>query len=236
MASSQSLPALIAKHGILSRCMSGVLSVLQKELALSKPVRYTQDERIKDSMSKDENTQYPYAWVVPSDAQAVRDGVNARAVARYGQRTGNFGATRNTTRVARVFPVNLGLELHYVTGDPMAMLAAVEMFLIFSATTNLNFDLKFGRDFFLNTRIEIPDSASIPLADTSDTTKPGGGELTLNLIVHTYAGFFTDVSSVYNKDPVVGYYDKREDSGPLLSEDSTSFREYEPQLPKMFTR
>lgn len=222
-----SIPKEMVKSGLLRTGLHGVRKVLKAELGVDFPL--TLDDKVKAQLKNDGNMSYPYGWLVPSDAQAVKDQVSGRAVQRTGMRVGTYGATRNTSRVGFIFPVRIGVELHYFDDNADRALHITEALLLISAFTNLNFDVKYGKDFILNTRIEVPDSATIPIADTGDTTKPGAVELTMPLIIHTYAGFFHDVASVYNADPIIG----RTISKPGDQPDEFS-DEYDPSLPQEF--
>lgn len=217
-----SIPKELLKAGLLKANLNGVAEVLRRELGL-KHLRYSLDDKIKSAQANDNDITYPYAWIVPTDGRMVKDQISNRAVQRYGLRTGNAGATRNTTQIGFVFPVQLGMELHFVDSDASRLMHMMEVFLILSGINRLTFDVRFRSDLILNTRIEIPDSVSIPIADTGDTTKPGGGELTLSLIIHTYAGFLRDVSSVYAQ-PTIG----------INIEGTDQMEEYECAIPQEF--
>lgn len=227
----------ISKNSLLTTALQGVKTVLQRETGL-KSIVLSADDKVKADLKNKGNTSYPYAYLRPSDAEAVRDQGNARATQRYGLRTGTYGATRNTSRVGFIFPVRLGMELVYVDDDALRMYRMTETFLILAAINMLNFDIRFANQLVLNTRIQIPENTTIPLADTGDTTKPGGMELTLSLIIHTYAGFFRDVSSVYAADPMIGYVLKSKmEDGEGIAEDvqESEFEDYETQIPREFT-
>ena len=232
------IPRELAKNSILQTALHGVRTVLERETGL-KNILISTDDKVKLEMKNQGNTAYPYAWLAPSDAQIVKDQVSNRATQAYGMRMGGYGATRNTSRVGFLFPVRLGFELKYTDDDAMRMMRMVETFLLLSAVNRLTFDIRFANSMTLNTRIEIPDSTTIPIADTGDTTKPGGSEVSVALIIHTYAGFVRDVSSVYAADPTIGYViNKDVPTGTLAAPSETSaedFPDYITQLPEEFT-
>ena len=68
-------------------------------------------------------------------------------------------------------------------------------------TGGLNFEIILSDAIRFNVRIEIPESVSIPLGAENNAESPGAIEVTLNLIVHTYAGFFREVSAVNSGSP-----------------------------------
>lgn len=198
-----SIPRELVKSGLLRTNLHGVRTVLARELGL-KDLPISLDDKIKKQLANEDKTSYPYGWIVPTDAQVVKDSFSNRAVQRTGHRVGTYGASRNTSRVGFIFPIRIGCELHYFDDSADRAFHISETFLLLSALNNLTFDVKYGNQFVLNTRIEVPDNTTIPLADTGDTTKPGAIEIIVQLIVHTYAGFFKDVSSVYDVDPIIG--------------------------------
>lgn len=203
-----SIPKSIAKNSLLSTALNACKTVIARELGLPKGFAISTDERVKVALQQNGQKQFPQAWLVPSDVRSVKDRQNNRAVQRYGHRMGMYGAMRNTSQVGFIFPIEVGMEIHYVDNDPLRLLRFAEACLVLSAINMLTFDIRFGSKedpLILNTRIEVPDNASYPISDTSDTTKPGGGEVTIPIVIHTYTGFFQDVASVYAADPVIGY-------------------------------
>lgn len=199
-----SIPKELAKSGLLRTNLHAVRTVLARELGLQHfPISL--DDKVKAQLANDGQTQYPYGWLVPSDMQLVRDQYNNSATRRIGMRVGTYGATRNTSRIGFIYPIKIGAEIHVACDDAEKSLHFGETFLLLSAMQNvLSFDVRFGDQFSLNTRIVVPDSVTIPFADTGDTTKPGAVEVTLQIVIETYAGFFHDISSVYDVDPIIG--------------------------------
>lgn len=211
------IPKELAKNSLLLTMLHGVRIVLQKETNL-KSIVISTNNRIKNDLELNKNVTYPYGWLEPSDAQVVKDQASTTAAKRYGYRYGVQNSTRNTTRVGHLFPVNLGFTLKYVDNEPQRMMEMVETFLILSSINQLTFDVKFSDSLILNTRIEIPDSSSFPIGDTSDYTKPGGMELSLALIIHTWAGVFRDAVSVFSATPTIGYLINKDQSSEVFKD------------------
>lgn len=210
-----SIPKELLASGLLRTFLHGTKSVLQRELNL-KSLPYSLDDKVKAQQANENNNVFPYAYIAPSDMQVNKEAQgNPRAMQRNGWRVGTFGASRNISSVGFIVPMRMGLELHYFHNDADSLLRIGEMFVILSSMNNLNFDVKFGngseKPFILNTRIEIPDNMSIPIADTGDTTKPGGGELVIPIVIHTYAGFIKKMSSLYHADPIIGIATEKPD-------------------------
>jgi hypothetical protein len=228
----------ISKNSLLLTTLNGVKYVLQRETGI-KNVRLSTADKIKAQMKESGDDKFPYAWLEPSDGQTVRDQMNLRAIQRTGIRVGTYGATRNTSRAGFIFPIRLGMAFKYVDNDPIRMYRMLETFLVLSGINMLNFDTRFANQLVLNTRIEIPDNATIPIADTGDTTKPGGSEMELPLVIHTHCGFFYDMSSVFASDPIIGYTLKSsmgdEDTASVQQNvNESEFGDYETQLPEEF--
>lgn len=218
-----SIPKELLESGLLRTFLHGTRSVLQRELGL-KSMPYSLDDKVKAQQANQGMNVFPYAYLAPSDMQVNKEAQGSpRAMQRTGWRVGTFGASRNISNVGFMVPMRVGLELHYFHSDADALLRTGEMFVILSSMNNLNFDVKFGNNtdtpFILNTRIEIPDNMSIPIADTGDTTKPGGGELVVPVVVHTYAGFFKKTSALYHADPIIGLAIEKADDTVDFNED-----------------
>jgi hypothetical protein len=204
MSLSNSVVAEVAKNSILLISLHGVRTVLERELEI-KNVLISSDESVKQQMKNRGETTYPYSYMSLSELSGVRDNVPTRTMQRFGARVGNYGATKATSRKAFMFPVTLGLDFKYVDNDPYRVITMAESLVILSQLSGFNFNMKFSDSFMLNIRLEVPESTTIPIADSNSSNEPGGMEVSLSLIVHTYAGFFREVSSVNSGNPIINY-------------------------------
>lgn len=193
----------LAKNSVMLLSMHGVRTVLERELGI-KELKLSMDETVRAEIERDhtahEKAKYPYAYMAVSELMGVRDQGNNKYSQRMGVRmmgqAGADGATRATSRKAHLFPINLSLDLKYVHDDPLKILLMGEAFTILSVCGGLSFNLQLNEGYNFDVRIEIPESTTIPIASTTDTSNPGGFELSMSLIVHTYSGFFHDASAV----------------------------------------
>lgn len=202
MAISDSLVKEVGQNSILLTSLHAVRTVLEKELEI-KNLLITTNEAIKSDLLVRGKTEYPYAYLSLSELTAMRDQGNSRVVQRTGMRVGSFGATRATSRKAYIFPITVGIELKYIDNDPYRLLIMAESMLLLGQISGIAFEVKFSENFKIQVRIEVPTNTTIPLADTSNVQEPSGSEVSLPLIIHTYAGFFREVSAVNSSNPMV---------------------------------
>jgi hypothetical protein len=76
-----------------------------------------------------------------------------------------------------------------------------ESMVILSMLGGLTFSLTLSETLQFDVRVEIPESIPIPLATNTSTESPGGIEIELSLIIHTYSGFFKNVEAVTSDRP-----------------------------------
>jgi len=154
-------------------------------------------------MAKRGDTTYPYAYIALSDMQADRTKLAGRNIRRNGFLVGTARAADATTQKGYIFPLKVSFELKYIDDDPYRVLVFAETFAILSASSNLTFGMRIAEELELHSTIVVPESITIPIADTGNTTEPGGQEVSVALILETYGGFVRDVSAVNSNRPVI---------------------------------
>jgi hypothetical protein len=204
MALSNSILRELRKNSIMLTSLHGVRTVLERELEL-KNLMIAYDETIKQQLQRKGNVEYPYSYLSLSELVGIKDRTNTHAIKHHGFRLGTFGATRATSRKAYLFPVTLGVTLRYLDNDPYRVMLLAEAIAILSQIHGISFEMKFTEDFSIMVKIEIPDTTPIPIADTGNTQEPAGMDVSVSLVIHTYAGFFKDVSAVNSDSPIANF-------------------------------
>jgi hypothetical protein len=206
MALNNSLFEELAKKSILLLSLHGVRNVLEKQLEVKNMLIAT-DETIKREIDRlagqQQKPQFPYAYLSMSELIGVKDQNNNRVMQRLGLHAGTDGATKATARKAFMFPVNIGIEFKYIDDKPERAMIMAESLVLLSQIGGLSFEIKLTDKIRFDVRIEVPENTSIPLADTSNTQSPSGVELSAQLIIHTYSGFFRDVAAVNQGNPLL---------------------------------
>lgn len=203
MAISNSILDEIGNNSILEMSLLGARTVLEREFRFDN-LMIASDDTIKGELAKAGKDNFPYTYIQLADMSGVKDQAPNKTIQRHGHRVGLLGATRATTKKAFVFPVNVSFELKYTDNDPRRVLKIAEAFVILSEIGGLSFNMNIG-GFELEFRLDIPENVTIPLADVGNVSAPGGQEVSLQFILHTYAGFFRDVSSVNSDRPIRSY-------------------------------
>ena len=206
MAITNSIFADMAKNSILLISLHGVRTVLEKQLEL-KDIQITTDETVKreierKSGAQGEGVRFPYAYLSMSELIGVKDQTNNRVMQKIGM-PGRGGAQRATTRKGYLFPINVGIELKYIDDKPERAILMAETLVILSQIGGLSFEIKISEDIVFDVRIEVPENMSIPLADTGNTQSPSAIEVSAQLIIHTYSGFFRNVAAVNSGNPII---------------------------------
>lgn len=193
----------LKNSSILISAIQGARIVLERELGLSN-ILVSTNEAVKRELANRGQNKYPYAYMSMSDMQADRQRLAGRSIRRHGFLTGSQNNTFSTVQKGYIFPVKVSFELKYIDDDPYRILYIAENFAIWSSASNLTFSMKI-QDLELQTTMTIPESVTIPIADTGNTNEPGGQELSIPIIMDTYCGFVRDVSSVSSNSPIISY-------------------------------
>ncbi len=192
----------VKSNSLLTMSLHGVRTILETELGV-KPIIIATDETVKSEYARRDHMEFPYAHLELTEIMGVRDQNANKTVQRQGVHAGKHGATRATTRKGYMFPITVGMTLKYTDGDPYSYIPLAETMVILSMIGGLTFAIKLNEDFEFHVRIEIPEQVAIQLASTTSAETPGGTEIEIALIIHTYAGFFRDVASVNSDRPTI---------------------------------
>lgn len=195
----------LSKNSLLLISLHGVRTVLEKQLGL-KDIQISTDETVKRELERKaqnrEEIRFPYAYISLSEMIGVKDQNSNRNIQRLGIQSLS-GAMKATSRKGFLFPINVGMELKYLTDKPEQAILMAETFVILSQIGGLSFRLTVSEDISFDVRIEVPENMSIPLADTSNTQSPSAIELSVQLVIHTYSGFFRNVAAVNSGNPII---------------------------------
>lgn len=194
----------LENNSLLLASLSGLRSILEKELSI-KNIEIATDDMVKAALAAKGKVEYPYAYISLTELSGVRDIVPNKNVRRLGYSMGTFNSTKSTTQKAYLFPVTIAVDLKYVDSDPYRCLRMVEALVILSQIDALYYDIVLNDDYKYHNRVEIPENTSIPLADTNNPQTPGGMEVSVSLILHTYCGFIRDVAAVQRDKPSINF-------------------------------
>lgn len=223
MAMTDNIFRELAKNSLMLISLHGVRTVLERELGI-KDLQITMDETAKaeiERAAKQKSVAYPYAYMSMSELTGVRDQSNNKYAQRYGTRMqagGDGQSTRATSRKAFMFPINVGLDLKYIHDDPTQAMLMAEAFVILSMIGGVTFNIDLGGGVNFDVRIEIPESVTIPIASINAPEAPGGFEVSMSLIIHTFSGFFKEVAAVNNDHATLNVEIMLEDGEKIQTE------------------
>jgi hypothetical protein len=203
MAITESIIAELQNSSILTASLHGVRTVLERELNL-KNLLIATDDTIINELKRKGHTGYPTSYLSINELIGVKDQNHNRYAQRFGVQMGVSGATKATSAKGHMFAINVGMELKYIDNDPMRLIVMAEALAILSMIGGMVFSMSVN-GLEIQVRVEIPENTAIPLASAEATADPDGSEISVNLVVHTYAGFFKDVSAVQSGNPVIDY-------------------------------
>ncbi len=199
----------LRQSSLLLMSLMGVRTLLERELELKDLVLASEDSAVKELQRRKMDPitatmPYPYAYLSLSEMTAVKDHGPNKLIRRHGFRMGTTESTRATSKKGYIFPVVVQISLHYLDNDPIRVLKMAEALIILGQIGPLAFSLLIGEEGMdLDISMEIPETATIPIAETENIHAPDSQELEIPLIVHTYAGFFRDVSAVNSSHPIL---------------------------------
>lgn len=190
----------LKKENLLQYALQGARTVLEQQLGLKDLVITTSENYKQDLIRRagaKENIRYPLNYLAFNAISGVKDGQNNIAMSKIGVTVTD--PTRSTAKKAYVFPITVGLELHYIDSDPMKLIWMAQMLAILSVTSGCKFTVYVGDIFEFRVFLEVPTDTSIPIQEEQSNSTPGASELVANLIMHTQIGFFRDVASLNGK-------------------------------------
>jgi hypothetical protein len=195
----------LSKEKFLEYALRGFKAVLEKELDI-KDLTLTMSETVRQELIRkaggEDKIRYPYAYGIINSVAATRDQQNNYAVRKNGQHVFN-GTDKAQTSKAFLFPMDIGVEFHYVNSDLNAILRVAQSLAILSAVNGLHFVIKVGGTLEFSVRIEIPLETAINIQEEQNSQQPGGSEVTCGIILHTFIGFMRSVSAVNGSKPVL---------------------------------
>lgn len=194
----------LENNSLLLASLSGLRSILEKELNVSN-IAIASDDMVKNNLANKGDVKYPYAYISLTELAGVKDQVPNKTIRRLGYSLGTFNSTKSTTQKAYMFPVTIAVDFKYVDSDPYRCIRMVEALVILSQIDALYYDIVLNEEYRYHNRVEIPENTSIPLSDTNNPQTPGGMEVSVSMILHTYCGFVRDVAAVQASTPVVNF-------------------------------
>ena len=146
----------------------------------------------------------PYAWLFLNGITTRRDEVGNYVMSREGM----FFPMKNSVERAMVekvhtFPMDIGLELHYVDSNNKNLLLVAQVFSLLSVINQTYFQIKIGHNYSYGNRLVVPEDQTITPIQLDNEQFPGMMELTLNIVLKSYIGYFTKVASIQSKAPII---------------------------------
>lgn len=207
------LKSTLKRDSLLNISLNAMRRVLERTLELKtvhlvtgdrvkaiQRIEQTRVDRPNDDIAK-KTSVYPYGFFIVNELANRRDYVvNNVAMRRHGLHLLGADETMGSTRKAFLFPMRLGIELHYLTADPQDAFITSQALLLLGTIKGLSFTVKVSGVQW-TTFVEFPDSASIPQSTAEEPAQPGAMELSLSFSVTTMSGFFQDVAAVQHSAP-----------------------------------
>lgn len=196
----------LARENFLEMALHGTRGVLQRELEIKQIIFSMTGSPKKDILRRAAASggpvSMPYSYMLINSVAGVRDKQNNFAVRRHGMRFNHIGE-KATSKKGYIFPMALGLELHYVDSDQKRLLSLAQSLALLSLTNGLNFRVDVGTLFSFDVRLEIPLDVPITLQEGENPESPGSTDIAAQIVMHTQVGFMRDVSAVSGVPPVL---------------------------------
>jgi hypothetical protein len=180
--------------GSLQPTLQGYRAMLERQLGLSGIAVFINERQRQEKLRKTPVPSYPYSWIMLQELRAFKDIASGKNIARHGWFTSGSGATQTTTEKHYMWPVAIGTEVHVVHDDPLEIMRVAERMVITSMTDALNFSIEVLPGVKTMVRAEVPDTVSIPLAETDNAANPDSNEIVLQIALYSWIGFSKDVN------------------------------------------
>ena len=192
-----SLIAEIKKYNFLYYALEGTRDLIAREFEIPNLTIATSETHRLDLVRKagQNGVQNPLSHLVFSSIAGDRDTQNNYAMRRNGIAMVDQHS-RSLTGKAYIYRMTIGLDLHYIHGDPTMILALSQALAIMSVTSGFRFNIDVGDTLTLGVHCEVPADYPIGVSENSNPSMPGATEITASLVLHTHVGFLRDVASV----------------------------------------
>lgn len=204
----------ISKSGFLEVQLQAVCRILEKEFgtkflytSMNKVRERIENDRIKKEFDTKSAIQYPYGWIKVGALAGVHEEQNSKLAAIHGNgyesQYGKGNDQRATVDMSYSFPVTLDLEFHFVTNNQKLARDVAATLGVLSLVGGIRWTLKPKSWIELGSRLEIPLSVPIDIADVDSSSNPEGLDIVASMIFHTHVGYFNDVAAVNGPSPTI---------------------------------
>lgn len=195
----------IARENLLLIALQGCRAVLERELDI-KSVIFSMSTNVRQEITRrareSGDLKFPYCYFNMTGLAGVRERQSNYAIQKHGLKFKTPGQ-RATTAKGYLFPITLGLDLHYIDRDPMALLGMAQALVLLSLTNGLTFQIDVGDMYTFVVEMEIPLDTTINVEDGNVPDLPGASDINVQLVMHTTIGFFKDVAAVNSGSPTM---------------------------------
>ena len=198
-----SIVSRLTQSSLLYATLFGVRTALEKNLGIHNLELSTSNDHSRSLASKITADSTTYSWLSLQELAVIRR-TNGKLTKRHGLPLGSADATKATSVKAWLWPVTIGLNLHYVNTNPIETIHMAEAMVVLASIGGASFELKFGEVLDLHIDIKAPENVTVPIKDVDDTTI-AASEVELYLTVDTYAGFLQHVAAVNGNPPNFSY-------------------------------
>lgn len=193
----------LAKENLLLMALTGVRGVLERELGIES-ILFTMSENYKQDLVRRAEAEgkaltFPWSYFKIQSLAGVREYTNNYAIRKHGVRFTKTGERATSTK-GYLFPIKLGLELHYVDSDPNRLLTLAQSLVLLSCSGGLKFVIDVGEMYSFTVGLEIPLDHTIEIQEEQSPQAPEASDLVAQIIMSSEVGFFREVSAVNGKD------------------------------------
>lgn len=175
-----------ADQSFLMATLHAVLLNFKQVLNISPEISLT--DYVKSQWKLHKNISYPRSYLALNNFEVLRDRCNTLAVRQNGFKSLKVQETGNQVAIAKTFPVQLSLELHYFDSDMNRAIMFLENLAILSSSHSFVFSICVQDQFEFQSKIAFTDSISIPTLDLGNDSDPGSIELVFSFTVDSYIG------------------------------------------------
>lgn len=174
--------------------MYGIRAAFNRILQCKAEIDIIFTERIKELLMKRSNNapEYPYAYIVISEMDLLKDRGNTTSMANVGHRSRGTVKSGTSTQIAYLLPTKVSFTLHVIDTDARRLFCTCQSLLLADNSRAFNFNM---RCFNTESEVIVKRLGSVSLPDptfnTSDDIDPNAGHVQLSFEMSTWIGFST---------------------------------------------
>lgn len=166
---------------------------------------------------------FPWAYVSVNTVGLNEQSINPNTAARHSVGHSFARGDQGNATISKhyMFPIIIGMEMHFITDDYMTAMAFIDTALIIATSNKMNFKMKMlGVENYVRITPESREF-TLPRSDKENEQDPEGFDIVFNFRVETWTGVTKEVAKINNMGEVELGAIVVDHEGNVLEEETT---------------